>query len=151
MPKTHFQEFIYGILMTFFMVVAMELYNSAVIADMLSVPFYVNAFREFLIMFPVCFVMGFFFIDRIAPVIAFRFVSPDEDKPLIVNVARASVTVAFMCPIMSFWATLFFQYSGDDFMPIWISTLGRNFPIAFFWQVMYCGPLVRFVFRHLFN
>lgn len=28
MPKTKFQEFIYGALMTFFMVFAMELYNT---------------------------------------------------------------------------------------------------------------------------
>ena len=28
MPKTKFQEFIYGVLMTFFMVIAMELYNA---------------------------------------------------------------------------------------------------------------------------
>ena len=28
MPKTKFQELIYGVLMTFFMVIAMELYNA---------------------------------------------------------------------------------------------------------------------------
>ena len=28
MPKTKFQEFVYGVLMTFFMVLAMELYNT---------------------------------------------------------------------------------------------------------------------------
>ena len=25
-----------------------------------------------------------------------------------------------------------------------------NFPMAFFWQLIYAGPIVRFIFRHIF-
>ena len=49
-----------------------------------------------------------------------------------------------MCPIMSFWATLIFHKPDlMDFIPSWLTTVAKNFPMAFFWQIMFCGPLVR--------
>ena len=29
-------------------------------------------------------------------------------------------------------------------------TTFMNFPVAFFWQLIYAGPIVRFIFRHIF-
>ena len=151
MPKTKFQEFIYGVLMTFFMVLAMELYNAGMRNGGLTYDAIPSALLEMRFMFPICFVMGFFFIDRLAPKIAFKMVTLGEDKPIIVTTVRACVTVAFMCPIMSFWATLIFKHAGINFIPAWLQTIACNFPMAFFWQVFYCGPLVRFLFRKLFR
>lgn len=151
MPKTKFQEFIYGVLMTFFMVLAMELYNTGLRMQGLTNAGILAALQEMLIMFPICFVMGFFLVDRIAPKIAFRTVTPGVDQPVLVTLVRASVTVAFMCPIMGFWATLIFKHPGSEFIPVWMQTFVCNFPMAFFWQVFFCGPLVRFLFRLLFR
>ena len=64
MPKTKFQEFIYGVLMTFFMVLAMELYNTGLRTGGLTNAALPLALHEMTFMFPICFVMGFFFIDR---------------------------------------------------------------------------------------
>ena len=151
MPKTKFQELIYGVLMTFFMVFAMELYTTGLRMGGLTNAGFPIAFQEMAIMFPICFVMGFFFIDRLAPKIAFRMVTPGVDHPILVTVVRASVTVAFMCPIMSFWATLIFKRPGIEFLPVWMQTFVCNFPMAFFWQVFFCGSLVRFLFRTIFR
>lgn len=151
MPRTKFQEFIYGVLMTFFMVLAMELYNTGLRMHGLTNAGILLALKEMLVIFPVCFVMGFFFIDRIAPRIAFSLVTPGVDRPVFVTLARASVTVAFMCPIMSFWATLIFKRPGIEFIPVWLQTFACNFPMAFFWQVFFCGPLVRRLFGLLFG
>lgn len=71
MPKTKFQEFIYGALMTFFMVFAMELYNTGLKNHGLSNADFLPACKETAIIFPICFIMGFFFVDRFAPKIAF--------------------------------------------------------------------------------
>ena len=117
MPKTKFQEAVYGVLMMFFMVLAMELYNTGLRESGLTNAGFLTAFREMAVMFPVCFVMGFFMIDRLAPKIAFRMVTPGVDRPVFVTMVRASVTVAFMCPIMSFWATLIFKQPGAEFIP----------------------------------
>ena len=143
MPKTKFQEFIYGVLMTFFMVLAMELYNAGFRAGELTYSAFPHALMEMRFMFPICFVMGFCFIDRLAPKIAFRMVTPGKDLPII-------VTVVFMCPIMSFWATLIFKQPGINVIPVWLTTLACNFPMALCWQVFFCGPLVRFLFRKIF-
>ena len=150
MPKTKFQELIYGVLMTFFMVIAMELYNAGLRDGGLTYSALPNALSEMCFMFPICFVMGFCLIDRLAPKIAARMARPGVDPPVLVTTVRACVTVAFMCPIMSAWAVLIFQRPGLNFLPAWLQTAACNFPMAFFWQVFFCGPLVRFLFRRLF-
>ena len=52
MPKTKFQEFIYGVIMTFFMVIAMELYNAGLRAGELTYSAFPTALWEMRIMFP---------------------------------------------------------------------------------------------------
>ena len=151
MPKTKFQELIYGLLMTFFMVLAMELYNAGLINHGLTNAIILHSLPDIFIIFPICFVMGFFFVDRFAPKFASRMVTPEEDKPIFVILARSCVTIAFMCPIMSFWATLIFKKPGIEFLPVWLQTVVCNFPMAFFWQIFFCGPLVRFLFRIIFE
>lgn len=56
-----------------------------------------------------------------------------------------------MCPIMSFIATLLFKNAGSEFISMWLQTTAFNFPVAIFWQLCYCGPLVRFIFRTIFK
>ena len=59
-------------------------------------------------------------------------------------------SVAFMCPLMSLAATILFKNAGNQFVAVWIQTAAMNFPVAFFWQLIYAGPIVRFIFRHIF-
>ena len=52
-----------------------------------------------------------------------------------------------MCPLMSFFATLFFKDSHNaNFFAMWVQTTAMNYPAAFLWQLCGAGPLVRFVF-----
>ena len=136
MPRTKFQEVVFAALMCFFMVLAMELYT---------------ALMELRIMLPICFVMSFFFLDPLAQRIAFAQVAPGVDKPILVTLARAGVTVALMCPTMSLWATVLFSGFSAEFLSVWLQTIVRNFPMALCWQVFFCGPLVRRLFRTLFR
>lgn len=55
-----------------------------------------------------------------------------------------------MCPLMSLAATILFKNAGNQFVAVWIQTTAMNFPVAFFWQLIYAGPIVRFIFRHIF-
>lgn len=151
MPQTKFQEVVYAILMTFFMVFAMEIYNTGLRTGQLTNQSFLFALKEMPLMFPICFIMGFFFMDRLAPKIAFQLVTPGKDLPLLVTLARAGVTVCLMCPVMSFWATLIFKNAGSEFIAVWLQTFGCNFPMALCWQIFFCGPLVRKIFRTLFQ
>lgn len=59
------------------------------------------------------------------------------------------MTVCVMCPAMSLWATVIFQQPGIELVPSWLQTVVCNFPMAFFWQIFFCGPLVRRLFQLL--
>ena len=74
-----------------------------------------------------------------------------RDNPFHLVLAISAVSVAFMCPCMSFAATLLIKHAPvSQFIPTWLQTTAMNFPMAFFWQIFYAGPFVRFVFGKLF-
>ena len=151
MPKSRFQSIVFALLMVVFMVVAMEFYNQALLDGRLSWIAMSRSLHEMKFMIPICFVMSFFIADPIASRIVERSVTEDTDR-IVRTVFRSSVTVSMMCPMMSFWATLIFQRPGfADFIPAWFTTIGKNLPMAFFWQVLFCGPLVRFLFSRIFR
>ena len=54
-----------------------------------------------------------------------------------------------MCPIMSLIATMLFKDTHT--FGTFIQTWGMNFPCAVLWQMFYCGPLVRLIFRLIFR
>lgn len=151
MPKTKFQEIVFCILMSFFMVFAMELYNTALLQGGLTNDCFVHAIAEIPFMLPLCFGTSYFVMDRIASRIAFRIAVPGADHPVLVTLVRAGITVCFMCPAMSLWATLIFKHPGSQMIAVWLQTAAMNFPMALCWQIFFCGPLVRFIFRALFR
>lgn len=150
MPKNRFQEIIFTILMAFFMVLAMEIYNTALLQGGMSNSCFIHAFSEIPFMLPLCFATSYFIMDRLACRIAFRHVTPGKDHPLLVLLIRSGITVCFMCPAMSLWATLIFKHPGREFLAVWLQTIAVNFPMALCWQIFFCGPLVRYLFRAVF-
>ena len=53
-----------------------------------------------------------------------------------------------LCPVMSLIATVLFK---EPSFGTWVHTFGCNFPMALCWQMFYCGPLSRAIFRLLFR
>ncbi len=150
MPKTTFQNVIFTAIMAFFMVYAMICYNIALNTGGMSNQVFLMAFHEMLIMWPVAFVLEFFLVDKLAHKLAFRIVSP-TDKPVFIVLAISAMIVLVMCPTMSLIATFLFKDAGNQFVSVWLQTAFFNFPVAFFWQICYCGPFVRWIFRMLFR
>lgn len=148
MPKTTGQKILFGLLMSFFMVLAMELYNTGLRMGGLTNAGIPIALRELLCMFPPCFVTSYFVGDPLAARLVARIQLPKEWS-ICGILARASLTVCVMCPAMSLWATVLFRRPGIEFIPVWLQTVVCNFPMAFFWQIFFCGPLVRKIFRTL--
>ena len=110
---------------------------------------FLMAFHEMMIMWPAAFILEFFLVDHLAHKLAFCMVTP-QDRPIVITLAISIMIIAIMCPIMSFIATLLFKNAGKEFVAVWLQTTFLNFPVAFFWQLMYCGPFIRFLFRKLF-
>ena len=151
MPKTKFQEVIFTIMMVFVMVYAMICYNIALNVGGMNNTVFLSAFHEFVIMAPVAFILDFFFVGHIAKRTAFRIVNPEKENPFHLVIAISVLSVAWMCPLMSLVATILFKDAGSQFIAVWLQTIALNFPMAFFWQMLYAGPFVRFLFRQIFR
>ena len=151
MPKTKFQEVVFTIMMVFVMVYAMICYNISLNIGGMANHVFLDAFHELVIMGPVAFILDFFLYGSLSKKLAFRIVNPAEDKPIMIILAISSITVGLMCPSMSLVATLLFKNPGKEVIAIWLQTTALNFPMAFFWQIFFAGPLVRKIFGGIFK
>lgn len=151
MPKTKFQDVIFTIIMVFFMVYAMICYNIALNIGGMNESIFVDAFHELIIMGPVAFILDFFIVGKIAKATAFRIINPEKENPFHLILAISAVSVAWMCPLMSFAACIFFKSPGIHIVSVWLQTAVFNFPMAFFWQIFYAGPIVGFLFNLIFK
>ena len=91
--------------------------------------------------------------------LAFRLASrkfdPRRNHPMIFDSAIVTATVCLMCPSMSLLADVFYYpyYEGFDvvdFMCRWFRLICYNLPFAYFSQMFFVQPFVRFAIRHLF-
>ena len=151
MPKNKFQEVIFTIIMVFFMVYAMICYNISLNIGGMSNEVFLSAFHELIIMGPIAFILDFFLVGPIAKKKAFMIVNPQKDNPFMIVLAISVLSIIGMCPLMSLAATLLFKDAGNQMIAVWFQTTVFNFPMAFFWQLIYAGPIVRFIFRHIFR
>ena len=150
MPKNLFQEIVFSVIMVFVMVYAMICYNLAWNMGGLTNEVFVEAFSEMWEAL-IALVIELIIVGPIARKLTFRIIDPAKHAPIIVTWTMSGITVAFMCPIMSFVATLIFNSSAESgIFATWILTVARNFPMALCWQIFFAGPLVRLIFRAIF-
>lgn len=86
---------------------------------------------------------------------ASRMFDPRKNHPMIFETVIISCTVLIMCPTMSFIAAWLYYpyYAGFNLLTLlanWLKLICFNFPFAFFSQVFFIQPLVRFAFGKLF-
>jgi hypothetical protein len=148
MPKTKFQDVIYTIIMAVVMVYGMIVYNVALNTGGVSGSTFIAALHEMPIMVPVAFVLEFFIVGKLAKMLAFTVVRP-TDRPQIITYAISICICCIMCPVMSLVATILFKDTKS--FGVWIQTWGMNFPMAILYQLFYCGPFVRLIFRTIFR
>lgn len=147
MPKTLFQKIFFTLIMAALMVYGMVVYNVALNTGGVTNQTFLMALHEMPIMLPIAFVLEFFVVERLAGKLAFSFMRP-TDRPFFITIAISTMIVCLMCPIMSLIATILFK---EPSFGTWAQTFGLNFPMALCWQIFYCGPFVRLIFRTLFK
>lgn len=148
MPKTKFQEIIFTIIMATVMVYGMVVYNIALSMGGLTNRAFLLALHELPVMVPIAFILEFFFVGKLAGFLAFKVMTP-EDKPQFITYAISICICCIMCPVMSLVATLLFKNTKS--FATWIQTWALNFPMAILYQLFYCGPVVRLIFRLIFK
>lgn len=75
--------------------------------------------------------------------------------PMIFETVIISCTVLIMCPVMSFLAAFMYYpyYASFNIFTLlanWLKLVCYNFPFAFFSQIFFIQPVVRWLFRKLF-
>lgn len=152
MPKTRFQDFVYTVIMAGLMVYVMVCYNVALNVGGLKNFVFLEAFKEFPLMWLAAGVLEFFIVGKIAHKLAFKAIDPKKQPPIIVAYAISIVIVCFMCPIMSLIATIFISKPAmSQFVVTWLKCVVFNFPMAMCFQLFYAGPFVRFIFGLIFR
>jgi hypothetical protein len=147
MPKTKFQDVVYTAIMAIIMVYGMIVYNVALATGGVHGYTFLAALEEMPIMAPIAFILEFFLVGKVAQKLAFTVVKP-TDRPQFITYAISICICCIMCPVMSLIATFLFKTPSFG---TWVQTWGMNFPMAIFYQLFYCGPLVRLIFRTIFR
>lgn len=165
MPKSKGQGIVFGLIMSYTMAIGMEVYNIAVkmgfslnagglstMTDEVFLP----ALKEASYMGMFVFLLSNLWGNRIGAVFAARHSDPEKDNPYFCRLMRQAGTVAFMCPAMSMVASILFNVilAGQPFyqLPaIWVGTVLKNFPMAFFWNMFAAAPFTRWLFQTLFR
>jgi hypothetical protein len=151
MPKTKFQSFIFGAMMSIIMTYGMEVFNVSKIMGGMNNSVFLSALLEIPYMCLLVFIISNLCGNKIGQKLAFKYVTHGKDNPFFITIMVSSCTVAFMCPAMSLIATIIFTGISSQFVADWFATILRNFPMALFWQLFFAGPLVRFLFRNIFR
>lgn len=82
--------------------------------------------------------------------------SLDHDHPYFCQLMRQAGTIVIMCPTMSLFASILFniifaQISIIQLPIIWIGTLIKNFPMAFFWNMFAAAASTHWLFHQMFD
>lgn len=139
MPQNTFQRIIFTAVMAIFMTCGMIVYNISTSLGQMSDIIFAEALHELVIMAPIAFLLELLIADALAHRIAFS-----DDRPAFIAAAISFCICCIMCPIMSLIATIMFK---EPSLAVWIQTWALNLPCALLWQLCFCGPIVRFLFR----
>ena len=116
--------------MVIVMVYAMVFYNIA-FDNGVGNDIFLLALHELPIMGVIGFLLEFFAVGKLAQKITFKHFDPKSTNPFLITVMISSVTVAFMCPLMSFIASLLFSFlDAAHIIPNFCRICVRNFPMA---------------------
>jgi len=164
MPKNKTQGIIFSIIMSVSMALGMEVYNTAVkMSYNLTVGGFSNmtnevflpALQETSFMCLIVFLFSELWGSRIGASFAARYCDPARDNPYFCRLMRQVGTIAVMCPSMSMAAALLFSILPGRaplyaLPAVWIGTVMKNFPMAFFWNLFAAAPFTNWAFRRLF-
>ena len=165
MPKNKLQGFIFGVIMSYAMAFGMEIYNVAIregvnlaagdLSNMTNLIFW-EALKEASYMGLLVLLFSNLWGNRLGAAFAARHCDPQKDNPYLCRLLRQAGTVAIMCPTMSLSASILFQIilGGAPIaqLPaIWIGTLLKNFPMAFFWNMFAAAPFTHWLFGKIFR
>ena len=165
MPKSRFQGFIFGVIMSYAMALGMEVYNIAVREGVnltaggfgnMTDSVFAEAFKEVSYMGLLVILFSNLWGNRIGAAIGAKHFNPETDNPYICRLFRQAATVAVMCPTMSLVASVLFNIVPGSapltqLPAVWAGTVLKNFPMAFFWNMFAAAPFTHWICGKIFR
>ncbi len=165
MINTKGQGIVFGLIMSYAMAIGMEVYNIAVkmgfdrqpggLSSMANAVF-PAALREAAYMGLLVFVFSNLWGNRLGAAFASRVSDETRDNAYFCRLMRQAGTVAVMCPTMSLAASILFNVilggaSAAQLPAIWVGTVMKNFPMAFFWNMFAAAPFTHWIFGVIYR
>ena len=150
MPQNKRESFIFTIMMCFFMVLWMSVYNVSMHFGKFSMESIKEAWLGFPIAYLFAMCLDWFVVSKIAKGFAFRYLVSYESSNLKKTLAVSSCMVIQMVIIMSLYGGVEACLSSgtwNNLLIIWLTNIPRNFIMALPLQLILAGPIVRFLFR----
>lgn len=151
MPKTKFQSIIFTVLMVFVMVYCMTIYTISLKLGALSYPIFLLALKEMWLEYIIVFCLIFFVITHTAQKLTFRIIEPGSLPPIFTILSIQCFTVCQIVPVITLFATFIHNGISPNWFCQWIQLAVTCFPMALCLQIFFAGPLVRFLFRRIFQ
>ena len=149
MPETNKERLIFLLMMSAAMTIGMESYNLILMHASGA-----HLLKAIAIDFPLMMITVMITQRFVAGPAAMRLAQsflPEKPSPFRRMVTVSTCTVLLMCPLMSLAATLYFKRELGYIPSVWLATFLLNLPMAYCWQMLVAGPLVRKSFRACFR
>lgn len=137
--------------MAFCMVFVMTVYNTALESGGLTYGTFLTALKGMWIEYAIAFVVVYFVVTRVAKKLTFKIINPQKDNPFFITLGIQCFTVMMMVPTMSLFVTFINHGFTADWFVLWLKSTVLSFPMAFFSQVFFVGPFVRWIFGLIFR
>ena len=164
MKNEKLQGFIHGFIMSYAMAVGVELYNRAYSMDFhmqsgglssMTNEIFLPALAETALMGVIVMIVSSLYGNRLGAAFAARHCPEEHENPYFYRLLRQAGTVAVMCPSRSLVASVVFSVLLDsrawtDLPAIWLGTVFKNFPMAFFCNFFAAAPFTHWLCGRLF-
>ncbi|MDD3452720.1 MAG: DUF2798 domain-containing protein [Bacilli bacterium] len=149
MPVTKKESIIFSIIMVICMVFVMTFYNISLQTG-LSYNNFIITLYSLPITFLIAWCIEYFFVEKKVHSLASEIIDFKTTDKILIIIVISTLTVIFMCPLMSLIAVLLHNHNNIVNIPlIFIKTFVFNLPVALLSQLLYIGPFVRFVFKKI--
>lgn len=153
MPQNKRESLIFTIMMCFFMVLVMSVYNTSVYMGSVSRESVKAAWLGFPIAYVAAMCCDWFLVSPLAKGLAFGFLLKREDSGLKKALVISCCMVVPMVILMSLYGAVEVSlHTGNwnQILLIWARNIGLNVIMALPLQLLIAGPIVRRVFRRAF-
>ncbi|MDU1937915.1 MAG: DUF2798 domain-containing protein [Clostridium sp.] len=151
MWETKSQKFIFTLMMCFFMVLGMTIYNM-ILNEGFHPQFFNNLLKDFWLGFFVALLLDIFIIGKIAKPIAFKILKPTKTtKQIKVILTISTCMVVGMVLLMSMYGAIVAVGFNSTALKIYPLCIARNFIVALPLNLLIVSPLVRMSFNRLFT